>query len=90
MAVASLLGSNLFDILIIAIDDLCYQPGPLLSEVSASHAASALSALIMTGLASVGLLYRPEGRVLRLVSWVSLGLLGIYLLNAWVLFLWHE
>jgi cation:H+ antiporter len=87
MAIANLLGSNLFDILILAIDDLFYRPGPLLSGVSDIHAASALSALIMTGLAIVGLLYRPEGRVLRSVGWVSLGLLSVYLLNAWVLFL---
>jgi cation:H+ antiporter len=90
MAIANLLGSNLFDILIIAIDDVFYRPGPLLAHVADIHAVSALSALIMTGLAIVGLLYRPQGRVLRSVGWISLGLLSVYLLNALVVFLAHD
>jgi cation:H+ antiporter len=87
MAIASLLGSNLFDIVVIAIDDLCYTAGPLLSRASPIHAASAMSAAIMSGLAIVGLLYRPRGRVLRSVGWVSLGLFTVYLLNSMVLYL---
>lgn len=90
MAIANLLGSNLFDILIIGIDDLFYRPGPLLSRVSPIHGVSAMSAVIMTGLAVVGLLYRPETRVFRTVGWVSLGLFGVYLLNSMVLFLYNE
>jgi cation:H+ antiporter len=90
MAIANLLGSNLFDIVILGIDDLFYRPGPLLSRVSPIHAVSAMSALTMTGLAIVGLLYRPVTRVFRTVGWVSLGLFGIYLLNSLVLYLHHE
>lgn len=90
MAIANLLGSNLFDILIIAIDDLFYRPGALLAEVSPIHAVSAMSAVTMTGLAIIGLLYRPETRVFRTVGWVSLGLFGVYLLNSMVLFLIGE
>lgn len=90
MAIANLLGSNLFDIVILGIDDLFYRPGPLLSEVSPIHAVSAMSALTMTGLAIVGLLYRPQTRLFKAVGWVSFGLLGIYLLNSMVLYLNHE
>lgn len=35
MAISTLLGSNLFDVLVIAIDDIAYGKGPLLSSVSA-------------------------------------------------------
>ncbi|MGX2031341.1 sodium:calcium antiporter [Methylocaldum gracile] len=90
MAIANLLGSNLFNILIIAIDDLFYRPGPLLSNVSAIHGASAMSAVIMTGLAIVGILYRPATRVFKTVGWISLGLFAIYLLNSTVLYLHSE
>lgn len=90
MAIANLLGSNLFDILVLAVDDLFYLPGPLLSHVSPAHALSALSALVMTGMAVVGLLYRPTTRVLRTVGWVSIGLLGVYLLNTSALYLLGE
>lgn len=44
----------------------------------------------MTGLALVGLFFRPAGRVLRAMSWISLGLVAMYLLNTYVLFLYGE
>ncbi len=90
MAIGNLLGSNLFNVLIIAIDDLCYHPGVLLAEVSAVHAVTVASAITMTGLAMVGLFFKPGSRVLRAVNWVSLGLIAMYSLNTWVLFLHGE
>lgn len=87
MAIGNLLGSNLFNVFIIAVDDLFYRPGALLASVSALHAVTAGSAITMTGLAMVGLFFRPSGRVLRAVGWVSLGLLAMYLINTYVLYL---
>ena len=86
MAVANLLGSNLFDILILAIDDLFYLDGPLLAAASPAQALSAVSAILMTGLAVVGLFYRPAGPLWRSMSWISLFMLAIYLLNSYILF----
>ena len=86
MAIANLLGSNLFNLLILAIDDAFYLNGPLLSHVSATHAVSVMSALAMTGAVIVGLLYRPPGRLFRTVGWISVLLLLVYMLNAYVLF----
>ncbi|MBZ0132774.1 MAG: hypothetical protein K8F53_09195 [Rhodocyclaceae bacterium] len=86
MAIANLLGSNLFDILIIAIDDIFYLPGPILAHVSPVHAVSAFSAVIMTGVAVIGLFYRPGAKLLRTVGWVSVFLLVLFLINSWVLF----
>lgn len=90
MAIGNLFGSNLFDVLIVAIDDLLFLPGPILSHVSGLNVASALSAVMMTGVAIVGLLYRPTTRLFRTVGWISLFLLTLYLLNAYVLFLHAE
>jgi len=87
LAIANLLGSNLFNIFILAIVDAFFLPGPLLSHVSKVHAVSALSAVTMTGLVIVGLLYRPETRVFRAVGWTSLGLFALYLLNAYIVYL---
>lgn len=86
MAIANLLGSNLFNLLILAIDDAFYLNGPLLGHVSATHAVSVMSALAMTGAVIVGLLYRPPGRLFRTVGWISVLLLLVYVLNAYVLF----
>ena len=88
MAIGNLLGSNLFNVAIIAIDDLFYRPGVLLSDVSPVHAVTAASAITMTALALVGLFFKPGGRVLRVMSWVSLGLAGMYLLNTYLLYLY--
>ena len=88
LAIGNLFGSNLFNIAILAIDDLAYLPGPLLADVSLTHATSAFSAMMMGGLAVVGLVLRPASRVFRTVSWISLLLLIIYLLNAWFLYLY--
>ena len=88
MAIGNLFGSNLFNIAILAIDDLFYLQGPLLADVSITHATSAFSAMMMSGLAVVGLVLRPVSRVFRTVSWISLLLLVIYLLNTLFLYLY--
>jgi cation:H+ antiporter len=36
----------------------------------------------MTGLVIIGLVMRPQARVLRVTSWVSIGLATAYLVNA--------
>ena len=87
MAIGNLLGSNLFNVAIIAIDDLFYTKGPLLSHVAPVHAATAFSAVMMSALAIIGLLYRPRSRVLRGVGWISLAMVIVYLFNAYLTFL---
>ena len=86
MAIANLLGSNLFDIIILAIDDLFYTKGPLLAHVDASHALTAFTAVMMSALVTVGFIFRPQGRVVLGLTWVSLGLFMLYVLNSWILF----
>jgi cation:H+ antiporter len=90
MAIGNLFGSNLFNIAILAIDDILYLPGPLFDAVSSTHAISAFSAMMMTGVATVGLLYRPRARVLKTVGWASIFLFTIYLLNSYILFIYGE
>ncbi len=87
MAIASLFGSNLFDAAIVCIDDLLFTSGPLLASVSSTHVVSALSAVMMSGVAIVGLLYRPRRRVFKLIGWTSLLLFCLYLGNTFVVYL---
>ncbi|HEY0843874.1 MAG TPA: sodium:calcium antiporter [Noviherbaspirillum sp.] len=84
LAMGNLLGSNLFDVLIIAFDDIAYLPGDLYAEVSGLHILSALSACLMSGTVIVALAFRPASRVWHIGSWASLGLLLMYLLNTLV------
>ena len=87
LAIANLLGSNLFNVVVLAIDDAAYVRGPLLTDAAPVHAVTAVVAIVMTGLVIIGLVMRPQGRVLRVLSWVSVGLLATYLLNAALVFL---
>lgn len=82
MAVGNLLGSNLFDVLILAIDDVAYTQGPIYAQVSLVHATTAITACLMSGIVIVSLASRPTWRVAHIASWSSLALLALYLLNA--------
>lgn len=90
MAIGNLFGSNLFNILILSVDDVLYLPGPLLAHVSTTHAVTAISAIMMTGIAIVALLYRTKTRVLKTVGWASIFLFTIYLFNSYVLYLYGK
>jgi cation:H+ antiporter len=90
MAIGGLLGSNLFDILIIAIDDGFYRQGAILADVSPVHAVTAFSAAMMSGAVIIGLVYRPRRRLLGTMSVVSVALLAVYVTNVYVLFVHRE
>ena len=86
MAIANLLGSNLFNIAILAVDDAFYLPGLLLADVSPVHAVTALSAVAMSAVVVAGLLARPRDRIGGIMSWPGLALVAIYLLNSYAIY----
>ncbi|MEW6417656.1 MAG: sodium:calcium antiporter [Nitrospirota bacterium] len=86
LAIGNLFGSNIFNILILAIDDIFFIKGPLLSFANPNHIISALSAIAMTTIAIVGLTYRAEKKPLFL-AWDSIGILLIYLINLMLLYM---
>jgi len=54
------------------------------------HLISTQSAIMMTGIAIVGLRYRSNTKLFRTVGWVSLFMFSIYILNMMMLYLQHE
>ena len=86
LAIGNLFGSNIFNIFILAVDDLFFVQGPILSFVNPSHLISALAAIAMTAIAVIGLTYRAEKKRL-LLAWDSLGILSVYLANLLLLYL---
>lgn len=86
LAFSNVLGSNLFNVVILFIDDLFYTKGPLLQNVTAAHSVTAFSAVMMTGLVLVALVETPKQRILNTVSTLSALLLMIFLLNAYIVF----
>lgn len=86
LAIGNLFGSNIFNLLILAIDDVLFIQGPILSFVDANHIISALSAITMTVIAIIGLTYRASKKPLFL-AWDSMGIILIYTLNLMSLYL---
>jgi cation:H+ antiporter len=86
LAVGNILGSNLFNLLILAIDDFFYLRGPLLSHVSQSNAITAIAAMAMTALVSIALVYRSPRKAVFL-SWDSLGIIFTYVVSVLILLL---
>ena len=86
LAIGNLFGSNVFNIFILALDDIFFLKGPLLSYASPNHIISALSAIAMTTIAIIGLTYRAEKKRL-FVAWDSLGILMVYIANLLLLYM---
>ncbi|NCO68366.1 MAG: sodium:proton exchanger [Nitrospirae bacterium CG_4_10_14_0_8_um_filter_41_23] len=86
LAIGNLFGSNIFNIFILAIDDIFFTKGPLLSFVNPNHIISALSAIAMTTVAIIGLTYRSEKRLLFL-AWDSIGIVLVYVINLMLLYM---
>jgi len=84
LAIGNIFGSNMFNMLVLAIDDLFYAPGTLLAAVSPTHLVSSITAMTMTGIVVVALYLRPQQRVLHIGGWVSLLLFGLFGVNAWL------
>jgi cation:H+ antiporter len=86
MAVASLLGSNLFNIVILAITDLCYRRAPLLRVVSEVHTLTALAAIISTAIVVIALTYRSEKKFAFLAG-DAVALIAVYVFADMLLFI---
>lgn len=86
LAIGGLLGSNLFNLSILAIDDIMFIDGPILDHVSMTHMLPLLAAILMSGIAILALFYKPTAREVLRVSWLIAVIFAIYLLNAYGVF----
>jgi len=88
MAVANMLGSNMFNMgIVLASDDLFYRAGPIFEKVSINHVFSGLIAILMTGIIVVGLTSPSRKKRLPGVSWYAIALIVLYLLGFYLLFI---
>lgn len=86
MAFSNLLGSNLFNVVILTADDIFYRKGALFQAASPVHIITAFSSIMMTGLVLVALIHNPKRKVFNTISVMSLLLLGVYILNSVVIY----
>lgn len=85
MLFGNVFGSNMFNILILAIDDLFYLPGSLFAAVSTSHTIAASTAIAMTAFAIIGLTYRMAGKRLP-VAWDALGMFLAFVMGVTLIY----
>jgi cation:H+ antiporter len=83
MAFSNLLGSNLFNLVILVPEDLLYSQGPILAAASPLHAVSATCTVIMTVITMVSLGSRPRVQLLRFGP-ASVVLIAVYLVNSYL------
>ncbi len=86
MAVADILGSNMFNIAIIFAVDLSYTQGPILSSVSGSHLITAAVTMAMSLVVILGLRFAQKAKTFKFISWYGLVLVGLYIVGAYALF----
>ena len=60
IAVGNLLGSNVFNMFILGVDDVFYREGSLFKDISPSHLLSVFITIIMTAVVGLGLLFKPK------------------------------
>jgi cation:H+ antiporter len=86
MAVADILGSNMFNVAIIFAADLFYTKGSILSSVSNAHLVTVAMTIIASLLVIFGLRFRRQRKLFRFSSWYSPFLIGLYIVGAYFLF----
>lgn len=86
LALANLFGSNMFNVGIIALDDVFYRPGLILEAASINNAITGLFAIVMASLVIAGLNY-PRKRISRTnLSWETATILVLFIANGLVLY----
>lgn len=86
LAIGGLLGSNLFNLAIIGVDDMLFVDGPILDYVSVANMLPVLSAILMSSIAILALFYQPKSREILRVSWLIAVIFAIFLMNAYGVF----
>ncbi len=88
IAVANLLGSNIFNIFILPITDIFYTKGSIFADMGFINLLPASFAVLMTGIVMVGLVYKAERKFFRL-AYESIALILIYTIGIYIIFISH-
>jgi cation:H+ antiporter len=84
LAVSNMIGSNLFNIIIIVIDDLLFFKGPVLSYVAPGNLSTAIMVVIITLVFIAAAYFHPRS-VFRL-NWYNTITIALFLVSAYLSF----
>jgi len=79
LGVANVLGSNMFNLLILGLDDVFYRSGPLLEHAAPSHSVLVAAIVMMNGAFLIGLTYRAITKRFA-IAWDTSAIAVIYAL----------
>lgn len=85
MAVGNLLGSNIFNIFILFLDDVFYTQGHLLKDASEVNLISVFFVILMTATAIIGFIFPSKEKKIFL-SWDTLIIFLLYVVNMVLLY----
>jgi cation:H+ antiporter len=79
LGIGNVLGSNLFNLLILGLDDVFYRHGPLMADAGASHNVSVVAIVMMNALFLIGLTYKVMTKRF-VVAWDTGAIAGVYVI----------
>lgn len=85
LGIGNVLGSNLFNLLVLGLDDIFYRPGPLLLAADASHLVAVLAAVVMNALFLIGLTEHVAAKRFR-VAWDTGAIAIVYICAIWLMY----
>lgn len=86
MAVADILGSNMFNIAIILPVDLAYTQTSVFAGASPAHLVTAVLVVVMNLVVIAGLRFRKQRKTFSVISWYGLALIALYIFGAYAMF----
>jgi cation:H+ antiporter len=79
LGIGNVLGSNLFNLLILGLDDVFYRQGSLMADAGASHSVSIVAIVMMNALFIIGLTYKVMTKRF-VVAWDTGAIAAVYAL----------
>ena len=85
LAIANMIGSNLFNMSIVGINDIAFIKGSIMSAVSENHVIIALTVIILMALFLVSTVVKPR-RFYRF-SWFNIGAIAVFVIGYYFSFI---
>jgi cation:H+ antiporter len=79
LGIGNVLGSNLFNLMILGLDDVFYRPGPLMADAGGSHSIAVVAIVMMNALFLIGLTHKVMTKRF-VVAWDTGAIAAVYVM----------
>lgn len=84
MAIGGVLGSNMFNLSILAVEDFFYTHNPIYKDVEITHLLPLFSAILMSVIIMCSLFYRPKLHSIGRFNWITVLFMGLFLMTVYL------